>query len=126
MSGAEPVGTLAEEAAKLFAVLHGWLGDEGGDHESRPSSQQGSDSNPGGCRHDPVEERLRTEPAAAECRWCPLCQLARMARATSPDVREHLTQAATSLALAVKGLLEDPAETARRSTPLEKIDLTEE
>jgi hypothetical protein len=49
-----------------------------------------------------------------------------MARATSPDVREHLTQAATSLALAVKGLLEDPAETARRSTPLEKIDLTEE
>lgn len=103
MSGAEPVGTLAEEAAKLFAVLHGWLGD------------------------DLAEEGIgRTDPAAAECHWCPLCRLARMARATSPDVREHLTQAATSLALAVKGLLEEPAETVRRSAPLEKIDLTEE
>jgi hypothetical protein len=58
--------------------------------------------------------------------WCPLCRLVRLARATSPDVRAHLSQAALSLALAVKGMLDDPTTAPRGETPLEKIDLTEE
>jgi hypothetical protein len=105
MSAGEPVGSLAEEAAKLFAAIQAWAGD----HE------------------EPAEgSHPHVDPASAECRWCPLCQVVRMARATSPDVREHLSQAALSLALAVRGLLEDSEGTARRAAPVEKIDLTEE
>ena len=107
MTEREPTGTLAEEAAKLLAAFHVWAGDAG-------TSES-----------EPVDE-----PTAAttedECRWCPVCQLTRRAKATSPEVRDHLLQAAASLALAVKGLLDDPVSTARRETPLEKIDLTEE
>jgi len=116
MSAHEPVGTLAEEAAKLLAAVHGWVGDAGAPAHD-PGG--GADDESGGDHgHDPHD--------AAECRWCPLCQLARMAKATSPDVREHLSQAAISLALALKGLLDDSSTVARRATPLEKIDLTEE
>ncbi len=99
MSEREPVGTLAEEAAKLLAAVHLRAGDPG---------TASSDDHP------------------AECRWCPLCQLARMAKATSPEVRDHLSQAGVSLALALKGLLDDSTTTPRRETPLEKIDVTEE
>jgi hypothetical protein len=108
MSDREPVGTLAEEAAKLLAAVHVWAGDPavGSDQDDEDAAHAG---------HDP-----------AECQWCPLCRLVRMAKNTSPDVREHLSQAAVSLALAVKGLLEDPVTTTRRETPLEKIDVTEE
>jgi hypothetical protein len=49
-----------------------------------------------------------------------------MAKATSPEVRDHLSQAAVSLTLALKGLLEAPPTSERRETPLEKIDVTEE
>jgi hypothetical protein len=108
MSEREPVGTLAEEAAKLLAAVHVWAGDS-----TAASGDVDQDAADAG--HDP-----------AECHWCPLCRLVRMARSTSPEVREHLSQAAVSLALAVKGLLEDPVTTTRRETPLEKIDVTEE
>jgi hypothetical protein len=110
MSEREPVGTLAEEAAKLLAAFHVWTGDAGT------------------AKGEPLDEPAESDAgdAADECRWCLLCQLTRRARATSPEVRDHLLQAAASLALAVKGLLDDPAPTPRRETPLEKIDLTEE
>lgn len=110
MSGTEPVGTWAEEAARLFAALQG-------------STSKGNDSDASSVSDESEEHTAAGHP---ECRWCPVCQLARMAKATSPDVREHLSQAAMSLALAVKGLLEDPDPTTRRAVPLEKIDLTEE
>jgi hypothetical protein len=110
MSPPEPVGTLVEEAAKLLAALQLRVGD--------PTGERGEGDDPGqpGGQHayDP-----------AECEWCPVCRLVRTARATSPEVRAHLSQAVVSLALAVKGLLDDPM-TARSETPLEKIDLTEE
>ena len=109
MNEREPVGTLAEEAAKLLAAVHAWAGDSA----SVASDQEAQD--PGHAAHEP-----------AECQWCPLCRLVRLARNTSPDVRDHLSQAAISLALAVKGLLDDPVTSARRETPLEKIDVTEE
>jgi hypothetical protein len=114
MSDREPVGTLAEEAARLLAAVHVWAGDS-----TAASRGRGPDGADGEAEH-------HDEHDLAECQWCPLCRLVRMARATSPEVREHLSQAAVSLALAVKGLLDDPRTTERRETSLEKIDLTEE
>jgi hypothetical protein len=110
MSGREPVGTLAEEAAKLLAAVHVWAGDSAADDDGG----EGGDTEPA---HD---------HSPTECQWCPLCRLARLAKGTSPEVRTHLSQAAVSLALAVKGLLDDPVTAPRTETPLEKIDLTEE
>lgn len=116
MTEREPVGSLAEEAAKLLAAVHGWVDDPTA--TAPPAPADGDD-------HKGLHEHS-SAGAAAECRWCPLCQLMRMARATSPDVRAHLTQAAVSMALAVQGLLDDSSNAAGGATPLEKIDLTED
>jgi len=110
MTEREPVGTVAEEAAKLLAAMHSWTGDRGTD-ESAPTDEHGA--------HAPQE-----------CEWCPWCRLVRRALATSPEVREHLSQAAISLALAVKGMLDEPRSEpdagAGQPSPLETIDVTEE
>lgn len=76
----DPVGSLAEEAAKLVGVFQRW----GNDHDHEPSPD---------------------EP----CRFCPICSAVRLARSTPPDVREHLADAAVSLGMALKGLMEPPA-----------------
>lgn len=112
----EHVGSLPEEAAKLFAVLQGWATD----HSPPPSPDDGSESSSAHAGH---------AAASPECRYCAWCQLVRAAKTTSPEVREHLTSAAMSFALALKGLLETPAERRRdaeRDSPLEKIDLSED
>jgi hypothetical protein len=136
MSEQEPVGTLVDEAARLLSVVQAWLneqidpgagpgGEAGAEATAEPAAEPTAES----------EDEAEAEPGAggehrhedlSECRWCPLCGLARLAKATSPEVRDHLTQAAVSLALAVKQLLDDSERTPRQAVPLEKIDLTEE
>ncbi|MBA2774946.1 MAG: hypothetical protein H0U36_13010 [Nocardioidaceae bacterium] len=111
----EHVGTLPEEAAKLIAVLQGWATDH-----SPPQPEAGSATSGTRSSHPPVQP---------ECRYCAWCRLLRAAKATSPEVREHLTSAATSFALALQGLLETPAERhedAERDSPLENIDPSED
>lgn len=112
----EHVGSLPEEAVKLFAVLQGWAAD----HAAPAPADDASESRGSGTTH---------AAASPECRYCAWCQLVRAAKTTSPEVREHLTSAATSFALALQGLLETPAERRRdaeRVSPLEKIDLSED
>jgi hypothetical protein len=109
----EPVGSLAEEAARLIAALQGWAQDQ------RPRDEGG------GADHAESHEEHH-DPLSIECRYCPLCALARVAKATTPEVRDHLSNAALSLALAVKGFLDNAQSTPREATPLEKIDLAED
>jgi hypothetical protein len=109
---AEPVGSLAEEAAKLIAALQGW--------KQEPEDSADGPVRDGGDEHD---------PHSAECRFCPLCTAARLAKAATPEVRDHLSSAALSLAMAVKGLLDATAPStpsSTQSTPVEKIDLAED
>ena len=40
-----------------------------------------------------------------DCRYCPVCRAVQVYRSASPEVREHLTSAATSLAQAAAALL---------------------
>jgi hypothetical protein len=86
----EPVGSLAEEAARLAAVLSA--------HTGRADAE---------------------EPAAhgAGCEWCPLCRARAVVDGLSPEVRQHLTQAATSFALAVQGLLATTTATSGQTDP---------
>jgi hypothetical protein len=103
----EPVGSLAEEAAKLVSAL-----------SSMQPAGHGDPDNP----HDPL---------APECRYCPLCALVRTARSMTPEVREHLASAATSLLLAARGFLDEAmaksdGDGAEPDKPVEKIDLAED
>jgi hypothetical protein len=140
----ESVGTLAEEAAKLVAVMQGWAADHAGhaaadpDDPEGPSRRAPGGNEPGHTVADPASARAGSdshehdhggdheqmhENGGAECRWCPLCQSVRLAKAATPEVREHLTNAALSLALAFKGLMEGVETPSDRSEPIEKIDL---
>ena len=179
MATHEPVGSLAEEAAKLFAALQGWASDRTAgtadrtagtadrtagtaDRDrgaadgatsaaedattSRAASAAGSaagGSAAGGDRAEGAtggdraqgadsaryaDEHAAGQHLSVECRYCPLCSVARFARAASPEVRDHLTSAALSMTLAVKGLLEglDRDRPEPRREPVEKIDLMED
>jgi hypothetical protein len=136
----ESVGTLAEEAAKLVAVMQGWAADHAGHAAADPDDPDGSarrapgGNEPGHTVGDPAAAGAEAdghahdreqvhEHGGAECRWCPLCQSVRLAKAATPEVRDHLTNAALSLALAFKGLMEGVETPSDRSEPIEKIDL---
>lgn len=73
----EPVGSVAEEAAKLLGALSGWA-------------------------HG-LDDHLDT--GAAECSYCPICRTVHALRHTSPEVRTQLATAATALLQAASGLL---------------------
>ena len=112
---AEAVGSLAEEAAKLLGALGGWASDGAGDAASGAA----------GLLHD-LNERIAT--GGAECRYCPLCQMISAVRDTSPEVKQHLATAATSLLHAATGLLEaraGRAGDAAAGEPVQKIDLAD-
>lgn len=96
----EHVGSVSEEAARLFGALSGWAQE-----------------------HTPAGE------GPEECSWCPLCRTAHAIRATSPEVREHLANAASSLMQAAAGLLaasaaaSGPGDRERPRPGVEHIDL---
>ena len=116
----EPVGSLAEEAAKLVSVLSSM---QPGAHAGADDPEDSDDSDDSHDSHDPL---------AAECRYCPLCALARAARSMTPEVREHLASAAGSLLLAARSLLDEAVATAGEADGggpeqrVEKIDLAED
>ena len=90
------VGSVGEEAAKLFGALADWASD--------------------------VSDHVDT--GSPECTYCPICRTVHVIRQASPEVRDHLAVAATSLMHAAAGVL---AATARAgsdpSTGVEHIDL---
>ena len=98
----EPVGSVADEAAKLFGALSDWA--------------RG------------VDEHIDT--GAEECTYCPICRTVHVVRLASPEVRTHLTMAAANLMQAAAGILaaasEDGSRTGSgRGDGVEHIDLDE-
>jgi hypothetical protein len=88
----EPVGSIAEEAAKLFAVLQHAAGDAPPDDDERHEHTLGPD-----------------------CVWCPVCQLINKVRNTSPETIEQLSTAAAHVLGSVRSLLEAAADAARHA-----------
>jgi hypothetical protein len=136
----EPVGSVAEEAAKLFAVLQQAAAEAKGDHahpRSADSAPAGDSSEPagpadavqaedagdvragdaaGGVRADNAEHEHRTaDQGGPECQWCPVCQLISKVRNTSPETIEQLSTAAAGVLGSVRSLLEAAAEAARQA-----------
>lgn len=124
----EPVGSVAEEAARLLGALQGWAGD-------------GTDEGPAGGAGllGSLNEHIAT--GDPECRYCPLCQVISAFRETSPEVRHHLSTAASSLLQAATGVLQAAAGQgagqgtgqgagqgagADRHDPVQRIDLDDD
>ena len=127
----EEVGSVSEEAAKLFGALSGWARDQGTDPGAGSPGGLGerlsglADHAARAVRE--VDEHLATD--SPECTWCPVCRAVHAVRQTSPEVRAHLATAASSLLQAAAGMLatavppEACAERERRGHGVERIDL---
>ena len=87
------VGSLADEADKLFRVLRGRM---------KEPHDDGLDG-VGELLHD-LDHHLGSGDA---CCYCPLCRLIGVAK--QPEVRQHLASAAGSLAAALASALATPA-----------------
>lgn len=120
----EPVGSVGEEAAKLLGALSDWARDQGDVAGEAAGSAAGSaagmaDSFAAAARE--VNEHLST--GGPDCRYCPVCQVIHVVRETSPEVRAHLSVAASSLMHAAAGLLATHTPSSSASAGVEKIDL---
>lgn len=117
----EQVGSVADEAAKLLGALTDWARDQGQAHvDSAEEVFRGL----GAAAHS-VNDHLAT--GGEDCRYCPVCLVIAQVRRTTPEVREHLALAASSLMQAAAGMLATQVPTdQRRSGPVERIDLDEE
>jgi hypothetical protein len=98
----EQIGSVADEAAKLFGALSDWARDANG----------------------------HIDTGAEECTFCPICRTVHVVRLASPEVRTHLAMAAANLMQAAAGILaaassEDPRAGGAGPDGMEHIDLDE-
>ena len=119
----ESVGSVADEAAKLLHALQDWAKESGGEYSgAAATAAEGAAS-----AMQRVNEHVAT--GGAECTYCPLCRVISAVRDTSPEVRQHLSTAATSLMHAAAALLAtDVPDPARRPSgdSVEKIDVSDD
>jgi hypothetical protein len=113
----EPVGSVGEEAAKLLGALSSWARDQGDDYAGSAADAAGSFAS----AVKGVSEHIAT--GGEDCRYCPVCQVIHVVRNTSPEVRTHLSVAASSLMHAAAALLATDPEDRSKSSSVEKIDL---
>ena len=114
------VGSLGEEAAKLF----GALADVAREHSGGAAGVLGSLAGQAAGFAKEVNDHLATD--SAECKYCPICRCVHVVRSTTPEVKAHLYTAATSLLQAAMGLMETippPEGTTPRGAEVERIDL---
>jgi hypothetical protein len=123
MSGPEePVGSVTDEAAKLLHALQDWAKESGNEYADATATAAE--------RAASAVHRLNEHIAtgAADCTYCPVCRVISAVRDTSPEVRQHLSVAASSLLQAAAGLLATPVPdpSGRRRTTVERIDLDDD
>ncbi|WP_109509988.1 hypothetical protein [Nocardioides speluncae] len=113
----DDVGSVAEEAAKLFGAFSTW------------AREHGSDAGHG--LADAVDQNFAN--GAPECTFCPICRAVHAVRQCSPEVRQHLVVAAASLMQAASAIMTavatppaDNDDPATRRDRVEHIDLDSE
>ncbi|CUR60176.1 conserved hypothetical protein [metagenome] len=120
---AHEVGSLADEAAKLFGALSGWARDQAGEAGEGLSDLA---AHAAASAHD-LNEHLAT--GASECTVCPVCRAVHAVRQLSPEVTAHLASAAASLAQAAAAVMATtPDRSAGSEEPdgVEHIDLADD
>ena len=83
--GGPPLGSAAQEAARLFAAVEDWARTRG---EAFPGEHTG--------------------PASATCGVCPVCSGIALLRDVRPETVEHLLDAAASVVAAVRSAVVAP------------------
>ena len=112
-AGEPDVGSVGEEAAKLFGALQDWA--------QKAADAPGDAASGLGAAFRHVDEHVATGDGS--CTYCPLCQVISRLRATSPEVRGHLAVAARSLLEAAAGLLETRVPPPDPRGGVQRIDL---
>ena len=119
----DDVGSVGEEAAKLLGALSDWAREQGAAPGGGDGGGLGGLAGQAAAAAREVADHVDT--GATECSWCPLCRAVHVMR--TPEVRDPLTAAATSLMQAAAGFL---AATGAQSRPtrdatpdVEHIDL---
>lgn len=133
----EDVGSVGDEAAKLFGALSDWARDSSG---AGSGMGTGLDAGLGAGLGDGLgglvdraaatvsEINAHIATGSAECAFCPICRTVHVVRQTSPEVKAHLAGAASSLLQAVVQMLATVPPPAGRQEPgsgVERIDLDE-
>ena len=99
----QPVGSAAEEAARLFQAAEEWVRTRSGGHL----------------------DGLAT--GAPECTVCPLCQGIAAVRGVKPETVEHLLDAAASFVAALRTTVVPPTEPGPSRRPdVQHIDVRED
>jgi methyl coenzyme M reductase subunit C len=118
------IGTVGEEALKLFGALADMARQQGTGAGSGLGGLSGLADQAASLAQE-VNHHVAT--GSPECRYCPVCRVVHAVRETSPDVKTHLLTAASSLLQAAAGILESvPASDQRasqRGPAVEHIDL---
>lgn len=123
MTDENQIGSVGEEAMKLFGALADVARQQAGD---AAGTAGGFAAQAAAMAHE-VNEHIAT--GEAECRYCPVCRVVHAVRQTSPEVRTHLMVAASSLLQAAAGLMETlpppsgPDGANPRGAEVERIDL---
>jgi hypothetical protein len=109
----ETVGSVGEEAVKLFKALQDWAQESGGDAAATGAASA----------FQTINEHIAT--GADECKFCPVCQVISAVREVSPEVKQHLSSAASSLLHAAAAAMSTDTAARRRTREpsVEKIDL---
>ena len=116
-----PVGSVAEEAAKLLGALEDWARTSGGDYTGAAKDVAAGAAAAMGA----INGHIAT--GGSECRYCPVCVTISAVRQATPEVRQHLTTAAVSLAQAFSAVVSNSGSSHERrrpsGSPVEHIDL---
>lgn len=121
-SGHEPVGSASDEAAKLFGALADWAREHGADAGVGLSGLAGHAAAAVQGFATNVEQHIDT--GAPECTYCPVCRTVHVIREVSPEIRDQLAIAATSLMNAATTVLKaaaTPTAGEKRSANVEPI-----
>lgn len=109
MSAHEPLGSAAEEAARLADAVHAWWGARAAGEPAAGEQVDGEQAE---------GEQVDGEQAGpGTCRYCPLCRGVAAVHAVRPEVLAHLLTAAESVAAALRELAREPVPRPHADQP---------
>jgi hypothetical protein len=68
----------------------------------------------------------RMSTGAAECEWCPLCQLVAVLRGERPEATEKIVAAGTAVMSALRAVLDQGSRPTPSEPRVQRIDLSDE
>ena len=122
-AASEPLGSAAEEAARLVESLQGWFGvpvpvasaESAAECERGGADRTDRDTGDAGDPEIHEEPEIHEDSVAghgAACRACPLCRGIAAVQQSHPEVLTHLAGAAQHLGAALRSLAAEPARAA--------------